>query len=176
MDEYKSFGTPRSKKYPDISKLITRLQKWDRNADSNSLGAGTFAVFYNELRPYYKKLGGEKIFPPSFIIEALRNTKKYLLKNFNTLEVELGDYQKLVRGDKILPIFGLPDVITAMSSRAYKDGKVKVVSGESYIELIRFSKQGPEIESIISYGSSDHPDSEHYSDQMELYSNFKTKK
>ena len=164
------------KKYPDISDLIIRLQKWDRNADSNSLGAGTFAIFYNELRPYYKKLSGEKIFPPSFIIEALRNTKKYLLKNFNTLEVELGDYQKLVRGDKILPIFGLPDVITAMSSRAYKDGKVKVVSGESYIELIRFSKKGPEIESIISYGSSDHPDSEHYSDQMELYSNFKTKK
>tara|TARA_B100000963_G_scaffold62007_1_gene50082 strand:- start:31537 stop:33600 length:2064 start_codon:yes stop_codon:yes gene_type:complete len=164
------------KKYPDISDLIIRLQKWDRNADSNSLGAGTFAVFYNELRPYYKKLSGEKIFPPSFIINALRSTKKYLLKNFKTTEVMLGDYQKLVRGNKILPIFGLPDVITAMSSKPYKDGKVKVVSGESYIELIRFSKKGPEIESIISYGSSDRPDSEHYSDQMELYSKFKTKK
>ena len=164
------------KKYPDISDLIIRLQKWDRNADSNSLGAGTFAVFYNELRPFYKKLNGEKIFPPSFIINALRNTKKYMLRNFNTTDIALGDYQKLVRGNKVLPIFGLPDVITAMSSRPYKDGKVKVVSGESYIQLIRFTKQGPEIESIISYGSSDHPDSKHYSDQMELYSNFKTKK
>ena len=82
----------------------------------------------------------------------------------------------MVRGNKVLPIFGLPDVITAMSTRPYKDGKVKVVSGESYIELIRFTKQGPEIESIISYGSSDLPNSEHYSDQMELYSRFKTKK
>ena len=99
-----------------------------------------------------------------------------MLRNFNTTDIALGDYQKLVRGNKVLPIFGLPDVITAMSSRPYKDGKVKVVSGESYIQLIRFTKQGPEIESIISYGSSDHPDSKHYSDQMELYSNFKTKK
>ena len=35
------------KKYPDISDLIIRLQKWYRNADSNSLVEGTFAIFYN---------------------------------------------------------------------------------------------------------------------------------
>ena len=165
-----------SKKYPDIEMLIERLQAWDRKANKNSLGAGTFAVLYDQLRPFYSKIPEPKIFPASYIIQALRNTKKYLLKYFNTTEVKLGDYQKLVRGSKELPIFGLPDVITAMSSRPYKDGKVKVVSGESYIELIRFTDQGPEIESIISYGSSDHPDSKHYDDQMEMYSNFKTKK
>ena len=165
-----------SKKYPDIEILIERLQAWDRKADKNSLGAGTFAVLYDQLRPFYSKIPEPKIFPASYIIKALRNTKKYLLKYFNTTEVKLGDYQKLVRGSKELPIFGLPDVITAMSSRPYKDGKVKVVSGESYIELIRFTDMGPEIESVISYGSSDHPDSKHYDDQMEMYANFKTKK
>jgi len=75
-----------------------------------------------------------------------------------------------------LPIFGLPDVVTAMANVPYKDGKVKVVSGESYIELVRFTEKGPEIESVISYGSSDHPNSPHYGDQMELYAQFKTKK
>ena len=165
-----------AKKYPDIEMLIERLQTWDRKANNNSLGAGTFAVFYDQLRPFYSKLPEPKIFPASYIIKALRNTKKYLLKYFNTTNVKLGDYQKLVRGGKELPIFGLPDVITAMSSRPYKDGKVKVVSGESYIELIRFTDKGPEIESVISYGSSDRPDSKHYDDQMEMYANFKTKK
>ena len=63
-----------------------------------------------------------------------------------------------------------------MASRPFKDGKVKVVSGESYIELVRFSDKGTEIESVISYGSSDHQDSPHYNDQMELYAGFKTKK
>ena len=165
-----------AKKYPDIEMLIERLQAWDRKANKNSFGAGTFAVLYDQLRPFYSKIPEPKIFPASYIIQALRNTKEYLLKHFNTTDVKLGDYQKLVRGSKELPIFGLPDVITAMSSRPYEDGKVKVVSGESYIELIRFTDKGPEIESVISYGSSDHPDSKHYDDQMEMYANFKTKK
>tara|TARA_B100000989_G_scaffold286776_1_gene255770 strand:+ start:3140 stop:5200 length:2061 start_codon:yes stop_codon:yes gene_type:complete len=162
--------------YPDLKNLIIALQTWDRKADSNSIGAGIFAVFYDQLRPYYRNLPKSKIFPPALLIKALLATKAYLLKHFNSTEIQLGTYQKLVRGIKEIPIFGLPDVITAMAAKPYKDGKVKVVSGESYIELVRFTKKGPEIESIISYGSSDNPESPHYSDQMELYSQFKTKK
>ena len=162
--------------YPNLKVLIERLQQWDRKAIATSLGAGTFAVFYDQLRPFYQDLPAPKIFPPSILLKALKKTKAYLLKHFDSLEVSLGDYQKLVRGPKELPIFGLPDVITSMASRPFKDGKVKVVSGESYIELVRFSDKGTEIESVISYGSSDDPESPHYNDQMELYAGFKTKK
>ena len=63
-----------------------------------------------------------------------------------------------------------------MSSRPYKGGKHKVTQGESYIGLVRFNKEGPVIESIISFGNSDNPESDHYTDQMDLYSKFKTKK
>jgi len=63
-----------------------------------------------------------------------------------------------------------------MSSRPYKDGKNKVTQGESYIGLVRFNEKGPILESIISYGNSDDPDSDHYTDQMEKYSKFQTKK
>jgi acyl-homoserine-lactone acylase len=63
-----------------------------------------------------------------------------------------------------------------MGSVKLEDGRRKVVSGESYIELVKFTSAGVEIESVISYGSSDHPDSPHYNDQMELYRDFKTKK
>jgi acyl-homoserine-lactone acylase len=162
--------------YPELTELITQLQQWDRKADAESVGAGIFAVFYNQLRPYYQALPEPKIFSPSTILKALTNTKAYLINHFNSTEIKLGDYQKLVRGSKEIPIFGLPDVITAMAARPYKDGKVKVVSGESYIELVRFTSSGPEIESVISYGSSDREESPHYADQMELYSQFKTKK
>ena len=85
--------------------------------------------------------------------KALKDAKAHMLKHFGTTEVKLGEYQKLVRGDKALPVFGLNDVVTAMSSVPYKDGKVKVVAGESYIELVG-TPDGPEIESVISYGSS----------------------
>jgi len=70
----------------------------------------------------------------------------------------------------------MPDVITAMNASKYKDGKVQVTHGESYIQLVKFSSKGTEIESVISYGSSDHEDSPHYNDQMDIYSKFQTKK
>ncbi|MDC1081371.1 penicillin acylase family protein [Flavobacteriaceae bacterium] len=164
------------KRYPDIAPLIRRIQTWDKKADANSKGAGIFGVLYYGLYPYYDALPEPKIFPETILVQGLRDSKAYLLKHFKTLDITLGDFQKLVRGDKELPIYGLPDVLTSMSAKPYKDGKVKVVSGESYIELVRFTPEGTLIESSISYGSSDHPDSPHYDDQMEIYSQFKTKK
>ena len=99
-----------------------------------------------------------------------------MIKFFGKEKVKLGEFQKLVRGSKEIPIYGLRDVITAMSSVPNKNGKTRVTAGESYIELIKFTKDGPEIESVISYGSSDNPKSPHFDDQMKIYSSFKTKK
>ena len=42
--------------------------------------------------------------------------------------------------------------------------------------LVRFIDGEVEYESVSPYGSSDNPDSVHYSDQMELLAGFKTKK
>ncbi|MGB2085792.1 MAG: penicillin acylase family protein [Flavobacteriaceae bacterium] len=163
-------------KYPTIGNLITRLQQWDRKADASSVGAGTFLILYHQLYPFYYDLPEPKIIPIAILVKALKNTKAYMLKHFGTTEVKLGDYHKLVRGNKELPVFGMPDVITAMKAVPHQDGKVKVTAGESYIELVKFTPDGPEIVSVISYGASDHPDSPHYADQMELYTSFKTKK
>jgi len=161
--------------YPDLSKLISRIQKWDRKANVNSLGAGSYLIFYHQLRKYYNTIEEPKVFNENLLIKALRDAKKYMIANFGTIDVSLGQYQKLVRGNKIIPIYGIPDVITSISSTPYKKGEVKAVSGESYIQLVNFNQDGPKIESIISYGSSDHPESPHYADQMELYSKYKTK-
>ena len=165
-----------AEKYPEISELIERVQQWDRKTDASSLGAGTYLILYHQLYPFYDALPAPKIIPPAILVKAFKNAKAHMLKHFGTTEVSLGDYQKLVRGNKELPVFGINDVVTAMSSIPYKDGKVKVTAGESYIELVKFTPNGPEIESVISYGSSDHPDSPHYNDQMELYTSYKTKK
>ena len=101
--------------YPDIKSLIKKIQDWDRKTDASSEGAGVFAVLYYRLYKYYYKLPAPKIFPRTFLIQALRDSKNYMLKHFNTTDITLGDYQKLVRGDKEIPIFGLPDVLTSMS-------------------------------------------------------------
>ena len=109
------------------------------------------------------------------IYTCLKDAKKHLLKHFGTTRIRLGDFQKLVRGDKELPIFGLPDVVTAMRGNPYKNGQIKIEHGESYIALIRFGKTKTSYESVISYGNSANPDSPHYNDQMEMYQAFQTK-
>ncbi|MEK9516919.1 MAG: penicillin acylase family protein, partial [Flavobacteriaceae bacterium] len=139
-------------------------------------GAGAYGILYSKLNKYYKKLPEPKVFTKNILYKGLLETQEHMIKHFGQTQVKLGTYQKLVRGKKELPVFGLPDLITSMKSVPYKDGKSKVVSGESYIELVKFTPEGVEIESVISYGSSDDPNSVHYSDQMELYTGFKTKK
>ena len=162
----------------DLFELLDIIQKWDRKTDIDSQGAGIYGVLYYQLvRNYRDEIQkNNKIVSKEILLSALADTKAYIINNFGSVRITLGDFQKLVRGDKELPIWGLPDVITAMSSRPYKDGKHKVTQGESYIGLVRFNENGPILESIISFGNSDNPDSDHYTDQMEKYSKFQTKK
>jgi acyl-homoserine-lactone acylase len=127
------------------------------------------------LGEYYSQLGPSKIVDPPLIYTCLKEAKAYMLKHFGTTEIRLGDFQKLVRGDKELPIYGLPDVITAMRGKAYKNGRVKINHGETYIGLIRFSPDKTTVRSVVPYGSSNHPYSKHFDDQMEMYQHFKTK-
>ena len=162
----------------DLFELLGIIQKWDRKTDIDSQGAGIYGVLYYQLvRNYRNEIQkNNKTVSKEILLSALADTKAYIINNFGSIKITLGVFQKLVRGDKELPIWGLPDVITAMSSRPYKDGKQKVTQGESYIGLVRFNKNGPILESIISFGNSDNPGSDHYTDQMEKYSKFQTKK
>ena len=162
--------------YPEIKDLLTQIQEWDRKTNIESIGAGTYAMFYYSLDKYYRKNYINRNFGKDIIAQALKDVKERMIKYFKTTKVKLGDYQKLVRGNKEIPIWGMPDVITAMNANNYEKGKIRVTHGESYIQFAKFSKKGTEIESIISYGSSDHENSEHYSDQMNIYKNFGTKK
>ena len=163
--------------YPEIADLIKQIQNWDRSTDAASTGAGAYAMFYYTLADkYFYKSYYDRNFSKSLIADCLVEVKKRMKKYFNSTIIKLGDFQKLVRGDKEMPIFGMPDVLTAMNASKYKDGKVQVTHGESYIQLVKFSSKGTEIESIISYGSSDNEESPHYDDQMEKYSKFQTKK
>ena len=170
--------TLKLKEENDLFELLDIIQKWDRKADTDSHGAGIYGILYYQLVWNFRNeiYENDNTVSKETLLSALREVKRYLFDNFGSIDITLGDFQKLVRGDKEIPIWGLPDVITAMSSRPYKDGKNKVTQGESYIGLVRFNEKGPILESIISYGNSDDPDSDHYTDQMENYSKFQTKK
>ena len=161
--------------YPEVSTLLSDIQNWDRITKPSSYGAGAYASLYYQLTPFYYQLGKDRVFTKEALYEALKITKAHLKTYFNAERIQLGEFQHLVRGNKELPIFGLPDVVTAMKGEPYKDGKIKITHGESYIGLVRFTPAKTYYESVISFGNSRRPESPHYTDQMELYSNFETK-
>ncbi|MCB0514343.1 MAG: penicillin acylase family protein, partial [Bacteroidetes bacterium] len=56
-----------------------------------------------------------------------------------------------------------------------KNGMYKAITGESYIELVQFTKEGVKIESIQPYGQSNKKGNKHYDDQMEMFVEHKLK-
>ncbi len=164
--------------YPDLKELIDIIQSWDRKADLKNTAAAQWFIYYRTLNKSIRKNNQnlDAPVPRELIVNALSKTKDYFINNFGTLDVSLGDFQKHVRGDVELPISGLVDMIAATSTQNYKDGKVKAVSGDSYIMLVRYSKDDVEIETVLPYGISTHAGSPNYTDQMSMYANHQRKK
>jgi len=159
--------------YPDIADAIDMLKRWDKSGDTSSVEA---SVFYLSWVYFNKRFGGvhfndEIIVPHStaFYAECVRDAKKHLLTHFGTINVPLGRLQRHRRGNVDLPLGGMPDMLRAMYSSPRADGTLAPWAGDSYIMLVKFGADGPEIETVNAYGASARPESKHYTDQMPLF-------
>jgi acyl-homoserine-lactone acylase len=162
--------------YPALKEVITNFQSWDRKAIAASKGAAVFVLVYDYVS---KKLKGTpaRQLTKAESIETYQHVYDYMIEHFGKTDLVLGDVQKLVRGDDVRPAWGLPDVLTAAYTEPYKNGMLKVISGDAYICFVRYPKNGslPIIESVNTFGASMHPDSPHYKDQMAMFQNQQTK-
>jgi acyl-homoserine-lactone acylase len=166
-----------SEKYPQYAQIINELKNWDHLASEDSKGA----LYYNMAYYLVPKLNTSKDKGPLIekdAIEVIKNIHDELLKNFGTINLTLGQYQRLVRGKEDWPQAGMPDVLAAVMSQPWKDGKRRMNSGDAYIGFVKFPKDGglPLIETVNTFGASSHPDSPHFADQRALYQAQKTKK
>ena len=165
----------KAESYPEVADLITNLTSWDKNSNAESIGAGTFLKVYENITKSRGLYGATGILTTGQSLKVLLEVKATLLEQFGRTNLQLGELQKLVRGDKVLPQPGLPDVLAPMYSVPYKDGMVKGNQGDAFIELVRFTKDGPIIETLNTYGTSARKNSPHYTDQMEMYTKQQTK-
>ncbi len=155
----------------ETADMIKTLKNWDHNTEIDSKGAGMFTSVYYNIYTKYRDIGFDRTLTVAEFESILKEVKADLLLHFGKTDVTLGEIQKLVRGDKELPISGMADVLRAMYTVPHKNGTRKGYQGESYIALVKFKKnQLPEIESVINYGASNHKESTHYADQMEMFS------
>lgn len=98
-----------------------------------------------------------------------------MLADFGSLNVPLGEFQRHQRGTVDLPTDGGPDMWDAKYGKPYGKGRVRVWMGDSFILLAKFDKDGPHFRTVSPYGVSTHPNSKHYTDQMQMYVDHKTK-
>lgn len=174
------FMTLNEEKYPDIADAIKKIKAFDLTADS--LDPNFATVLLSMLRLYENSGGKEdslrknKDYRIELAVKSIREGKEHLIKHFGSIDVLLGKVQVLERGGKALPINGCPDCIRAAYSQPMTDGRMRIWVGDSFVQLVKFTKAGPEIESIHSYGASSRPYSKHYNDQMELFVAHKLKK
>lgn len=164
-------------KYPEIANLIQTLKTWDKKSDIGSQGAAIFIFQYYYWWEKFAEAGRsfDTVLTEKEAAEGLQMAKAHFEQFFGKEMVTLGEYQKLVRGEKALPLWGIDDVITAMRSVPLENGTRKGVQGESYILMVRFGEGLPKIETINVFGASNRPDSPHYNDQMEIYLDQKLK-
>lgn len=153
------------KNYNKYKEVLDLIQRWDKRADTTSVGAAQWAIYYN----YFLGLGGKKLSVEERMDRALKLTNKHLMKYFGRYNIQLKDYQVHHRGNKRLAVPGLTDMIAAMTSTPFEKGTAKPMHGESYIMILQYSNDGVEIETVLPYGNSRNENGPHYTDQMEMY-------
>jgi acyl-homoserine-lactone acylase len=163
--------------YPQLAPLITSLKKWDHVTNPESKGALVYNLSYYQISKTMKGQS-EKTLTLKQGVEVYQHVYDYLMKNFGTIDLVLGDVQKLVRGKEEWPQGGMPDVLSAVMSKNHDNGKKRMVSGDAYIGFVKFPKDGglPTIETVNTFGASSYPESPHFADQRALYQAQKTKK
>lgn len=162
--------------YPDIADCIARLKAWDFNGDVNSKGATIAMLVHERLLKQYKWpfamfMIRRDTLSEEEAVSSLRYARKFLIQTHGTVDVPLGDLQRLIRGNINLPASGLREVLRAADPKLYnkKKGIYRIQSGDGYIQLNKYSPAGAEIYSVNAYGASARPGNRHYTDQMEMF-------
>jgi acyl-homoserine-lactone acylase len=163
-----SFAALDLKDAPELAKAQKLLAGWDWSSDGKG-DADALAERIIRFGARRNWRGDAMPDPRSTLQEAVDEFKT----RFGRIDPQLGDIQRLRRGNVDLPMFGGSDALraTTMWDADQADGKVRVRHGDSYIMLIRWDKNGGVIsESIQPYGAATtRPDSPHYTDQMKLF-------
>ena len=164
-------------KYPQLAPLIASLKKWDHQAIAESNGALIYNLAYYYVPKLMKDHKNDKLTTEE-AVATFEYIYQFLMKNYQRLDVNLGEVQRLVRGEENWPQSGMPDVLAAVQTEPFGEAQRKMNSGDAYIGFVRFPKDGslPLIETVNTFGASSVKGSPHYTDQRAMYQAQQVKK
>ncbi len=166
--------------YPELAPLITVINAWDKRGNKESKGAGAYLITFQKVFSMMGFADGEfkqaVNIPDTTYLKALRWAQNQIDTHYNGEIPQLGEAQRHVRGNVNLPLSGFPDALAANYNEEWKDGRYKPWVADSYVHFAQW-KDGKlvRMETLHPFGASTRPDSPHYTDQMELYADQKTK-
>lgn len=178
MDRFRILFNLDESKYPDLADAISKFKRWDLHGNADNPHAALAMVTHEMLRqtmnaPFGLLMIRKERITEEEAVNALRKAKAFLIKIHGSMDIPLGQVQRLQRGNVSLPAHGLAEVPRASTPKLYdkKRGLYRINHGDGYIQKVRFDKNGPTIHSVNSFGASSRPESPHYTNQMELYTN-----
>lgn len=165
-------------KYPDIADAIRKLKHWNFQGTADNRDAALVMVMQENLMhkingPFAMLMIQKDPVSETDGVWAIREAKKFLLKTHGTIDLPLGDVQRLIRGNVSLPASGLREVPRACDTKLIdpKKGIYRATGGDGYMQLAKFGKDGVDLFTVNAYGASSHPESKHYTDQMQMFEN-----
>lgn len=163
-------------KFPQLSEAIAKIKRWDGHGDVDNLDAALVMLAHDALRlkfdcPFAMLMLREEMIQEKDAVWALEQACRFLRRYHGGLDVPLGQVQRLRRGEISLPADGLREVPRAADAKRDKHhrGEYVVTGGDCFIQVSRFSHDTVEVRNVSAFGSSAHPTSSHYTDQMELF-------
>ncbi len=168
--------------HPDVPVGLNLLRQWNYTADPESTGMTFFHVWWSTLKeavaPNFRneyelmeavRLGAPPL--PEVSLRAAAEAAKRMRNEYQTMTVPWGEVHRTGRGDRDLPLAGgeTGEPLFFSSDHRLERGKWTAHYGYGYAMVVRFGET-PEAVSLLPFGESDNPVSEHYADQFELMS------
>lgn len=177
---------------PNANELIERacriLTAWDRKNDATSRGA----LLFHSLWPQIAKIPG--LIPAAdpqrpLIARSLDPAPEHyprIIKAIEAAVAELGEFK--LAGDEpwgkilaartdggVVPLHGgagEAGVLNVLSGSGLSEsGYAQIVMGSSYLQLVRWEHGRVLADVVLAQGQSDDPESEHATDQLQLFAN-----
>ncbi len=175
---------------PTLTPLCASLKDWDRSANLDT-GLG-FVHFQNVMEPLQqvpdiwrvafdpkdpqhtpRGLAIERPGVAAAIREAMLASVEQMKKQGLNAGSRWGDIQVVSSGGQQTPIHGGPGtlgVYNAIQSVPRTDGKLEVVSGTSYLQVVTFDDKGPQAQGLLAFSLSSDPASQYSRDQTLAFS------
>jgi acyl-homoserine-lactone acylase len=175
---------------PALTPLCASLKAWDRSANLDS-GLG-FVHFQNVMAsleetpdlwrvafdpkdPQHtpRGLAVDRADVAKAVREAMLASVAQINKMGLTADSRWGDIQVVSSGGQQTPIHGGPGtlgVYNAIQSVPRTDGKLEVVSGTSYLQVVTFDDKGPQAQGLLAFSLSSDPASRYSRDQTVAFS------